>query len=314
MAHIHSKEKIMNRLNILIAAGIMLGLSSVSFAKLNVVTTTSDLAALAQEVGGDQVEVVSIAKGYQDPHFIDAKPSYLLKLKKADLFIQVGLELEVGWAGPLLSNARNSKILPGNPGFLDASEGCDILEKQGGVDRSKGDVHPFGNPHYWLDPENGRIMAKTIAARLSQLDPVHASEFNANLAKFNSKLNDKEKEWNKLAEPLKGMKVVFYHNSWSNFTKRFGLVTVNFIEPKPGIPPSPAHIHRLTQLIKNEGVKVLLIEPYFDSKLPEKLAHDTGSKLLIFAPSVGAIQGVDTYTDLFDHNLKLLADAAGGKQ
>jgi ABC-type Zn uptake system ZnuABC Zn-binding protein ZnuA len=213
-----------------------------------------------------------------------------------------------------LTSARNPRILPGNPGFLEASEGCDILEKKLGVDRSMGDVHPFGNPHYWLDPENGRTIARNIAKRLSELDPSHKDAFAQNESAFETRLNAKEKEWEKLAAPLKGSKVVFYHNSWSNFTKRFGLEAIDFIEPKPGIPPSPAHIQSLGNQIKKEGVSVLLIEPYFDAKLPEKIAHDTGARVLVVAPSVGAVKGVDTYTDLFDYNLKLIGGALGGQK
>lgn len=290
---------------------IALSIPSFSFARLNVVTTTSDLAAIAKEVAGNQVDVVSIAKGYQDPHFVDAKPSYLLQLKRADLFVQIGLELEVGWAPALLSSARNPKILPGNRGFLDVSEGCDILEKRANADRSQGDIHPFGNPHYWLDPENGRVIAKSIAARLAELDPSNAAVYQANETAFETKLNAKEKEWEKLAAPLKGAKVVFYHNAWSNFEKRFGVVAVNFIEPKPGIPPSPAHIESLTRQIKTDGVKAILVEPYFDSKLPEKIAKDTGARFTLFSPSVGAVKEIVTYTDLFDYDLKALAVVLG---
>lgn len=284
-----------------------------AWAKLQVVTTTEDLAALAREVGGSFVEVTPIARGYQDPHFVDAKPSYLLKLARADLFIQVGLELEVAWAPPLLTNARNRRILPGLPGFLEASEGCEILQKPTGVvDRSLGDVHPFGNPHYWLDPANGRIIAKRIAERLAAIDPSHAEAFQTNLAAFEARLTNAEKTWDALMAPLKGTKVVTYHNSWPNFAKRFGLVVMNHIEPKPGIPPSPGHIQTLTAQIKRERIPLLLVEPYFDIKLSEKIARDTGAKLVIFPPSVGADPGIKTYVDLFERQLKLLHQALRG--
>lgn len=302
----------MNRLKITLASAAFLAMPALAFAKLNVVTTTSDLAAIAREVAGDQASVESLAKGYQDPHFVEAKPSYLLKLKKADLFVQVGLELEAAWAPALLTNARNRKILPGSRGFLNAHEGCEILDERIVVDRSQGDIHPFGNPHYWLDPENGRVIAKSIAARLSELDPQRAADFQRNLAAFEKKLTDKEKEWNALAASIDGAKAVFYHDSWSNFEKRFGVVAVNFVEPKPGIPPSPAHIQSLSRQIRAEGVKVILIEPYFDPKLPEKIARDTGARMIVFPPSVGSMKDIETYTDLFDHNLKALVDAVNG--
>lgn len=281
-------------------------------AKIKVVTTTEDLAALAREVGGELTEVSAIARGYQDPHFVEAKPSYLLKLKKAALFIQAGLELEAAWAPALLTNARNPAILPGKPGFLDASEGCEILQKpSGGTDRSKGDVHPLGNPHYWLDPGNGRAIARAIAERLSSLDPGNAKAYKLNLAAFEARLSEKEKEWAVKAAGFKGVKVVTYHNSWPSFAKRFGLEVVDFIEPRPGIPPSAAHIHSLTARIRGEGVRLLLVEPYFDLKLPEKISAQTGVPLVGFPPSVGAEEGIKTYTDLFDRQLGLLESALG---
>lgn len=291
---------------------MLFAVPSFALAKINIVTTTSDLAAIAREVGGNLIEVTSIAKGYQDPHFVEAKPSYLLKLRKADLFIQVGLELEVGWAPPLLQNARNPKVLPGNRGFLDASSGCDILEKGKVADRSQGDVHPLGNPHYWLDPANGRIIAQTIARRLAELDPANAASYRDNLTRFEAHLTKKEKEWAQHAAKIKGTKVVTYHNSWPNFVKHFGIEVVNFIEPKPGIPPPPAHIRALIGQIRAEKIRSILVEPYFDLKLPEKIARESGAKVLVFAPSVGSHDEIKTYTDLFDHNLKLLLENKNG--
>ena len=281
-------------------------------AKVKVVTTTEDLAALAREVAGDTAEVGYIARGYQDPHFVEAKPSYLLKLKKARLFIQVGLELEAGWAPALLTSARNPGILPGRPGFMDASEGCEILEKPaGGVDRSLGDVHPLGNPHYWLNPENGRLIARAIARRLSVIDPENAGKYKENLAAFETRLTAKEKDWDAAAAAFKGIKVVTYHNSWPSFAKRFGLDVVDFVEPKPGIPPSPAHIHSLIARIRAEGVSLLMVEPYFDQKLPKKVAAEAGVPLVIVPPSVGGEEGIKTYFDLFDRQLELLKKAGG---
>ncbi|MBI5595709.1 MAG: zinc ABC transporter substrate-binding protein [Elusimicrobia bacterium] len=286
-------------------------LPSPSRAALKVVTTTQDLAALAKEVGGEFVEAEPIAKGYQDPHFVEAKPSYLLKLRRADLFIQVGLELETGWVPSLLSNARNPRILPGNPGFLDASEGCDILEKpKGPVDRSLGDVHPLGNPHYWLDPSNGLVIAQRIAGRLEQLDPGHAEAYKANAARFEAALAAREKAWDEEAKGLKGLKVITYHNSWPNFARRFGLDVVDFVELRPGIPASPAHLRSLTAHIRSQKVPVILIEPYFDDKLPRKVASETGARLVIAPPSVGAEPAIVDYFGLFDRILELLVAAA----
>lgn len=300
----------MRTIRFILSAAILFALPSLALAKVRVVTTTEDLAALAREIGGEFAEVSAIAKGYQDPHFVEGKPSYLLKLKQADLFIQVGLELEVGWSPALLNNARNLKILPGNAGFLEASEGCDILQKPTGpLDRSQGDVHPEGNPHIWLDPSNGRVIARNIARRLSLLDATHAKDYEDNRANFESRLAAKEKQWDGLAASLKGVRVVTYHNSWPNFAQRFGLEVVNFVEPKAGIPPSPAHVQALMKQIKAEKVPLLLVEPYFDTKLPEKIARETGSRLLVLPPSVGAVKEIRTYFDLFDHDLGLLSEA-----
>jgi zinc/manganese transport system substrate-binding protein len=287
-------------------------LVSSAWAKLQIVATTEDMAALARAVGGDEVSITAIAKGYQDPHFVDPKPSYLLKLRSADLLIVVGLELEVGWLPPLLTNSHNSKILPGYAGYLDASQGCDILQKPTGtVDRSLGDVHPLGNPHYWTDPENGRAIARHIADKLQELDPPHDKTYQANLAAFETQLTQKEKEWDALDKGIKGVHVITYHNSWPNFARRFGLEVVNHIEPKPGIPPSPAHMQELINQIQRDKIPLILMEPYFDSRLPEKIAKQTGAKLLIFPPSIGGEPDIKTYFDLFDHDLKMLKEALG---
>ncbi len=298
----------------LFLGSVLLALNSPVFAALRIVTTTEDLAALAREVGGKHVKVESIAKGYQDPHFVDAKPSYLLKLKRADLFIQVGLELESSWAPNLLRSARNKGIRPGARGFLDASTGCDVLDKNITADRSQGDVHPEGNPHYWLDPANGRIIAENIAGRLSELDPDHAGDYRSNLAVFETRLKKKAAEWGELTQAFKGSKVVTNHNSWPNFAKTFHLNVIDFVEPKPGIPASPSHIKNLINRIRREKITLIFMEPYFDEKLPKKIASDTGAKLLILPPSVGAVKDIKTYFDLFDHNLNLLSGALGGKR
>ncbi len=301
------------KLNKLFSLAVVMLVPTLVFAKPQVVTSTEDLAAIARDIGKDHIDVSAIAKGYQDPHFVDPKPSYLLKLGRADLLIIVGLELEVGWLPPLLQNARNSKILPGNPGYLDASEGCHILQKPtGAVDRSMGDVHPFGNPHYWTDPENGRVIARHVAEKLSSLDGAHAGDYTANLKQFESTLTSKEKEWNAIAASFKGVKVITYHNSWPNFAEVYGLDIVNHVEPKPGIPPSPGHVQDLIGQIKREKVPLLLIEPYFDEKLPQKIAADTGAKMLLFPPSVGGVKEIKTYFDLFDYDLNLIKKTLGG--
>lgn len=280
-----------------------------SGAVVRVVTSLQDLASLTESVGGKRVEAFSLARGYQDPHFVEPKPSFVLRLSRADLLIVAGLDMEIGYLPPLLDQSRNGKIRPGNPGYLDASTGCEILERpREAVTRAMGDVHPFGNPHYWLDPGNGRVIARAIAARLAQLDPSGAAEYRANLARFEARLSAGEKRWDAALGPFAGTEVVTYHNSWPNFLKRFRLVAAGFIEPKPGIPPAPAHVVRLVNLMNAKKVSAILMEPYFDERTPKTIATRTGAKLLTFIPSVGGVKEATDYVALFDYDVKLLAD------
>lgn len=278
--------------------------------KIKIVTATSDLAALAQEVGGDHVEVESIAKGYQDPHFVEAKPSYLLKLRQADVLVAVGLQLEIGWLPPLITQSGNARIQVGGPGYLDASQFAEILEKPTGeVTRAQGDVHPFGNPHYWLDPENARRVAKGIADKLAELRSSDAAYFNQNFESFSQRLTEASKKWLAEMEPYRGRKVITYHRSWPNFLKYFGLVTMGEIEPRPGIPPTPSHTLELINMMKRENVKVILVEPYFDPKTPQSIARETGAQVVIMPPSVGGEKEITDYFKLFDYDLALLTKA-----
>ena len=278
--------------------------------KLNVVTSTTDLAALAQEVGGDKINVEAIARGYQDPHFVEAKPSFLLKLKNADLLVSVGLDLEIGWLPPLITQSGNGRIQPGANGYLDASQFAEILEiPTGKITRAEGDVHPLGNPHYWLDPDNGRRVAKGIAGKLSELDPGDQAFFQQRFADFDKRLNEAEKRWDGQMVPYRGRKVVTYHRSWPNFAKHFGLDVVGYVEPRPGIPPTPSHTIELINLMKRENVKVMLIEPYFDLRTPNSIASQTGGKVLVMPPSVGGEKGTEDYFKLFDYDLALLKQA-----
>jgi zinc/manganese transport system substrate-binding protein len=279
-------------------------------AALNVVATTEDLAALAREVGGSRVKVEAIAKGYQDPHFVEAKPSFILLLNRADLLVAVGRELEVGWLPPLVLQSRNSRIQLGSQGYLDASLNCRILEiPQGQITRAMGDVHPLGNPHYWLDPGNGRRVAQAIEAKLSQLAPADAPYFAERYADFDRRLAEAEKRWDGLMAPHRGLKVVTYHRSWPNFCARFGIEVAGYVEPKPGIPPSPQHTLGLIQEMKRIGIKLLLVEPYFDLRTPNSIARETGAKVLVMLPSVGGEKEVADYIQLFDYDLKLLVAA-----
>lgn len=279
-------------------------------AQLRVVTTTEDLASLAREVGGDKIAVESLSSGTQDPHFVEPKPSLLLKLNRAALLIAVGRELEAAWLPPLLTQARNAKIQPGSPGYLDASTGVRILEvPTGQITRAMGDVHPSGNPHYWLDPRNGLIMARAIEARLGELLPAERAVFAQRTAAFAQRLADAEKRWDAALAPYKGTKIVTYHRSWANFVERFGLNVIGYIEPKPGIPPPPRHIVDLIAEMRKQQIKVILVEPYFDLRTPESIARETGASVLVMPPSVGGVRGITDYIGLFDYDVRLLVSA-----
>jgi len=290
-------------------------LSSAAEAKLRVVTSLQDLASIAQSVGGDRVETFALAKGYQDPHFVDAKPSFVLQLSRADLLIVAGLELEIGYLPPLLDQSRNDKVHSGNPGYLDASIGCDILQRPTAqVTRAMGDVHPFGNPHYWTDPNNGRVIARSIAARLSQLDPAGSAAYQRNLAAFEQRLAQKEAEWMAKMAPFAGTKVVTFHDSWPNFAKHFKLAIVGHVEPKPGIPPTPSHTLDTINLIQAQKVPVILVEPYFDRKTPDYIAGKTGAAVATFYPSVGGTPAIKDYFALFDTDVDAFVAAMKGKK
>jgi zinc/manganese transport system substrate-binding protein len=291
--------------------GAVLFTPSVAEAKkLKVVTTLTDLAALTQEVGGDKVDVEPLARGYQDPHFVEPKPSFLLKLRNADLLILVGLDLEIGWLPPLITQSGNGRIQPGSPGYLDASQFAEILEiPQGRVTRAEGDVHPLGNPHYWLDPDNGRRIAKGIATKLGEMDPGDGAYFQQRYDDFAKRLDEADKKWVAEMAPYRGRKVVTYHRSWPNFAKHFGLDVVGYIEPRPGIPPTPSHTIDLVNLMKRENIKIQLIEPYFDLKTPNSIASMTGGKVVVMMPSVGGKPQITDYFKLFDYDLSVLTQA-----
>jgi zinc/manganese transport system substrate-binding protein len=286
-------------------------------AAVNVIASTEDLADLTREVGGDKVKVEAIARGYQDPHFVEAKPSFILKLAKADLLVVVGRELEIGWLPPLVQQSRNAKIQPGAEGYLDASLTAKILEiPTGQITRAMGDVHPQGNPHYWLDPGNGRHIAKAIADKLSKMAPADAAYYASRYADFDKRLAEAEKRWDAQMAPYKGLKIVTYHRSWPNFTDRFGLDVIGYVEPRPGIPPSPSHTLDLIAEMKRQNVKLILVEPYFDLKTPNSIARETGATVLVLAPSVGGDKDITDFLKLFDHDVDLVVSAlkqTGGK-
>jgi len=278
--------------------------------KLNIITATTDLAALAQEIGGNKVDAESIARGYQDPHFVEAKPSFLLKLRHADLLIVVGLELEIGWLPPLISQSTNPKIQVGAPGYFDASRFARILEiPTGVVTRAEGDVHPLGNPHYWLDPDNGLRIAKGIQTKLSEMRPNDATYFAQRYDSFEQRLKQAEQKWLAEMKPYAGRKVVTYHRSWPNFSEHFGLDVVGYVEPRPGIPPSPQHTVELIGMMRRDSVKIIVVEPYFDLKTPNAIARDTGAQVVVLMPSVGGEKEITDYFKLFDYDIAKLKQA-----
>jgi len=289
---------------------LMLLAPAIASAQLKVVATTEDLGSLASEIGGDKVSVTSLAKGYQDPHFVDPKPSFILAVSRADLLIVVGRELEIGWLSPLLTSSRNSKVQPGSKGYLDASLTVKILEiPTGQITRAMGDVHPLGNPHYWLEPGNGRKMAQAIRDKLGELSPNDKGLFAQRYADFDQRLTAAEKRWDAAMAPYKGTKIVTYHRSWPNFMERFGLEVMGYVEPKPGIPPSPAHTIDLIGEMKRQGAKLIVVEPYFDLKTPQAIANQTSGKVLVLAPSVGGAKEAGDYIKLFDYDIGLLSSA-----
>jgi zinc/manganese transport system substrate-binding protein len=278
--------------------------------KLNIMTATTDMAALTQEVGGDRVNVEALAKGYQDPHFVEAKPSFLLKLRQADLLIVVGLQLEIGWLPPLITQSGNPRIQVGSAGYLDASQFAEILEiPQGVVTRAEGDVHPLGNPHYWLDPDNGRRIARGISTKLGEMDPGDNAYFQQRFQDFDKRLSAAEQKWDQEMQPYRNRKVVTYHRSFPNFAKHFGMDVIGYVEPRPGIPPTPSHTIELIQQMKRENCKVILVEPYFDLKTPQSIARGTGGQVVVYLPSVGGEKQVTNYFELFDYDIALVTKA-----
>jgi len=270
---------------------------------IKIVTTTTDSKSIAELIGGNKVSVTSIATGYQNPHFVDPKPSYIISLTNADLFVTVGLDLETGWSPQLLSSSRNTKIQKGAAGYVDASEGVNLLQVPTSANRAEGDIHIFGNPHYWLDPLNGKIIARNIANGLERIDPSNKSFYEANLVTFNNKIDSKLKEWQGKMAPYKGSKIIAYHNEWVYFETRFGLQIVDFMEPKPGIPPTPSQLVKVIKEVPANKIKVIISSPYFTTSSSDVVAKQTGVKELTLATSVGAFDSVKDYFSLFDYNI-----------
>ncbi|MCP4376050.1 MAG: zinc ABC transporter substrate-binding protein [bacterium] len=324
-------------LAMLVPAAGTVALAAPSTEKLRVVTTTTDLKSIAQAVGGEKVSVASIATGYENPHYVQAKPSFMMLARKADLWIRVGLELEIGYEELIINGSRNRKIRIGTPGHLDASEKVLRLEvPKTKVTRELGDVHPQGNPHYWLDPLNARVVAASIAGRLAKLSPENSATFEKNLAAFQKALDERmfgaalvkkvggAKLWamelkgtldeyitaRKLTgdlggwlarmRPLKGRKIITHHRSWSYFVNRFGLIVAAELEPKPGVPPSGAHLLKVMKRAKAESVGAIVLEPAYSRKAADLVAKKTGVSVVVCAISVGGQKEATDYLALID--------------
>lgn len=287
---------------------------SSSAAQIRVVATTPDLASVAREIGGDKVSVVALAKPTEDPHYVDAKPSHIVTLNRADALIEGGAELELGWLPPLLENSRNAKISAGAPGRIVASDGVKMLEIPTSFDRSKGDVHSLGNPHFMIDPVTVRIIARDIADHFAQIDPKNAATYNGNLTRFNTKLDAKYADWQKELAPYRGARIVTYHKDFVYFADRFGLTIVDELEPKPGIAPSPAHLAQVIGKMKATNAKVILVQPFQNRKTAETVARQTGAVVLDVPEQPGAAPNTTTYFEMMDNLVHTLAGGLGAQK
>ena len=286
--------------------------ASIAVATLNVVTTTEDIAAIVKEVGGNLVTVKSIARGFQDPHAIEAKPSYMLKVNRADLLLYQGLDLEVGWLPMLIRGARNKNVLPGQLGHLDVSRAIIPLEVPGGeVDRSMGDVHPDGNPHYHLNPENGLLMAESIAQRLARLDPANADTYKTHLENFSKRLKEKITTWKTRMETFQNSKVITHHSTWKYLLDFLSIESVGTIENRPGIPPSGRHLSELAEVMKQMNTKVILQASYYEKESSELLAGKAQGEVVVLPVSVGGVKEARDYIALFDVLVDQLEKALG---
>jgi len=286
----------------------------VAEAKLNVVATTADLGAIAKEIGGSDIELTTLGKPTEDPHFVDAKPSFIVKLNHADAVVTGGAELEIGWLPALLDQARNSKIVSGAPGYISCATGVPLLDVPATLDRSRGDIHAAGNPHYIIAPSNAKIVAKNITDGFCANDPKSADTYRANLKKFDDAIDAKLAEWHKTLAPFQGQEVVAYHDSWPYFAKEFGLKIDLFLEPKPGIPPTPAHLADVIVKMKEDNARVIIVDPYLNRKTAETVASHTGAKVVEVTQFPGGIKGTEGgYIQMEDYDVNAIAAALAQK-
>lgn len=285
-------------------------LAQPSFATLNVVATTADFGAIAKEIGGDKVEVTTLAKPTEDAHFVDAKPGFIRRLNRADVLVEGGAELEHGWLMPLLENARNAKIAVGAPGRVIGNIGVKMLGVPATLDRSRGDIHAAGNPHYLVDPVNAKIVATNIAEAFCKLDSKSCEAYRANLKAFQETIDARLTTWQKQLAPHKGAQLVGYHDSWPYFAERFELRIELFLEPKPGIPPTPSHVASLVQKMREQNARVILMDAHLNRRPAESLAAKTGAVIVPVTHFPGGVKGTEGgYVQLIDYLVKAIAEA-----
>lgn len=294
----------MNRYVLIIAALLLCVGAASGFAKIRVVASTSDLASIADLIGGDKVKVDAIVNGKSDPHFVELLPSYMVKVARADIYLKVGADLDY-WADQIIDGSGNGKIR-----IVDCSQRVEMQEVPTvRVNASMGDIHVQGNPHYWLDPNNGLLVAQTITDALVQADAKNAAAYEAGLAAFSEKMEAKKVEWSRRAASLQGAEIVTYHNSWPYFCQAFGVQVVGFVEPKPGIEPTPAHTASLIDLVKERKIRVIGMEPYYSDRAPKTIARQTGATVVEMPTSVGGVDGASDYFSLFDTLIGVLEKA-----
>jgi zinc/manganese transport system substrate-binding protein len=305
----------LNMKTLFLVATVLIALATTVEAKLNVVATTPDIGAIANEIGGDKINLTTMARPTEDPHFVDAKPSFIVRLNRADVLIHGGADLEVGWLPKLVEQARNAKIVGAAKGEVRCCEGVQMREVPAQLDRSAGDIHAAGNPHFLVDPENAKIVAHHIADAFASLDPAQRDFYQANATRFQASLEAKLAEWQAKLAPFKGQHVVAYHNSWLYFAERFGLKIGIFLEPKPGIPPSPAHLAAVMAKMKDVNARVVIVDPYLNRKTAETVARDTGAKVVAVTQFPGGVKGTEGgYLALMDYLVNSLATALGEKK
>ncbi len=298
------------RIYFVFACLVLLGAVTPAHAQLRVVTTSTDLASIAKEVGGNRVTVESLTSGNTDLHYVQARPDYILKLNRADMFVQVGLELEVGWVPLLLNQSRNPKIHRGSPGYCAAYNGIELLEKPTGeITRQMGDIHPYGNPHYWPDPVNGILIAKNIKNSLMKIDPVGKDVYEKNFVLFKNAAMKKTRELITLMAPHRGKEVVVYHTEFVYLLRRFGLVQGMTIEELPGVAPSPAHARKVVDYIKARNVLLVLVSPWSNVEYSRRIAEKSGAKLLVLPIQTGSTPETQTYLDMIDVSVRTLHKA-----